>query len=151
MALSGNTHLIIYSAVFLLSHLLLIVFMLALCSQVGRTLELEDDQRAALRAGSRQVRRAAALLRSVNPESFKAAEEAKRVCDLVWKGRVGEPAAEDVAKGFAGLLRYCPTLGPGTQEVIENALERLVDRMGLTCEVKRALEAPQEKGQGRSR
>lgn len=93
-------------------------------------MELEDDQRAALRTGSRQVRRAA-LLRSVNPESFKAAEDAKRLCNQVWKGRAGEPAAEDVAKGFAGLLRYCPTLGPGTQEVIQNALERLVNRMGL--------------------
>ena len=55
-------------------------------------MELEEDQRAALRAGSRQVRRAAALLRSVNPEGFQAAEYAKRICDQAWNGRAGEPA-----------------------------------------------------------
>ena len=63
----------------------------------------------------------------------------------------GNRLTEDVAKGFAGILRYCPTLGPGTQEVIQNALERLIDRMGLGREVQQALQAPQEKKQGRSR
>lgn len=42
---------------------------------VGQNMELEEDQRTALRRGSRQVRQAA-LLRSVNPESFRAAEVA---------------------------------------------------------------------------
>ena len=114
-------------------------------------MELEDDQRAALRTGSRQVRRAAALLRSVNPESFKAAESARRVCDQAWGCRAGEPATEDVANAFAGLLRYGPTLGPGAQEVMQNALEGLINRLGLGREVQQALQASQENRQGRSR
>ena len=107
-------------------------------------MELEPDQITMLRAGSRQVRRAAALLRAINPESSQAAENAKRVCDLVWKDCAGELAAEDVVNGFAGLLRYCPTLGPGAQEVLQSGLERLIERLGLAHEVTRALEAHQK-------
>lgn len=105
-------------------------------------MELEEDQRKTLRTGSKQVRRVANLLRSVNPESFRAAEFAKRICEQAWGCRTDEPSVEEVVKGFAGLLRYCPTLGPETQEVIRCNLDRLIERLGLTCEVNRALEAP---------
>ena len=80
-----------------------------------------------------EEQRAANLLRSVNPESFRTAEYVKRIC---------EQAVEEVVQGFAGLLRYCPTLGPETQEVLRCNLDRLIERLGLTCEVYRALEAP---------
>lgn len=110
-----------------------------LVPHVYGAMELEEDQRAALRAGSKQVRRVAAILRSVNPESFKAAEQAKWICEQAWCCKTNEPTVEDVVNGFADLLRYLPTLGPGTQETIQCALERLIERMGLSCEVYRAL------------
>src|SRR5690349_11831651 len=53
----------------------------------GTRMELEEDQRTILKTVSKQVRQATALLRSINPESFRAAERAKRICDQV--GAVG--------------------------------------------------------------
>ena len=117
----------------------------------GAGMELEEDQRTALRTGSKQVRRAAALLRSVNPESFKVAETARRICDQAWGKRASEPTIEEVAQGFADILRYCPTLGPATQEAIQSNLERLIDRMGLTREVNWALVIPGSSDNGRGR
>jgi hypothetical protein len=44
-------------------------------------MELEEDQWQALRPGSKQAPRIANLLHSINPESFKAAKCAKRMCE----------------------------------------------------------------------
>jgi hypothetical protein len=106
----------------------------------GKGMELEEDQRTILRTGSKQVKRAAAVLRSVNPESFRAAEHAKRICDQAWGRRSDEPTVRDVVHGFAGLLRHCPTLGPETQEVLPHNLERLIERLGLSQKVNEALQ-----------
>jgi hypothetical protein len=105
-------------------------------------MELEPDQMTALRSGSRQIGRVAALLRSINPESSKDAEHAMWICDQAWNDRADQPTVEDVVRGFAGMLRYCPTLGPGAQETLQRNLERLIERMGLALAVKRTVEDP---------
>jgi hypothetical protein len=105
-------------------------------------MELEPDQMTALRTGSRQIRRVAALLRSINPESSKDADHALWICDQAWNDRADQPTVEEVVRGFAGMLRYCPTLGPGAQEMLQRNLERLIERMGLAQAVRHAVEAP---------
>lgn len=101
-------------------------------------MELEEDQRDALRAGSKQVRRVAHLLCALNPESIGAAEIARQVCDQAWGCKAEEPSMEAVVRSFAGLLLFAPTLGPGAQEVMQSTLAGLIERLGLTSEVDRA-------------